>query len=81
MDSRAIGAFVEHVGRPLMEDARVLMETLQKLNLPLSERLIKRTCFYLGAMSLLKELIRSFTYIVIAGVLGRVAFQAILAYP
>ena len=64
-----------------MEDARVLIETLHKLNLPLSERLIKRTCLYLGTMSLLKELIRSFTYIVIAGVLGRVAFQAILAYP
>ena len=64
-----------------MEDARILIESLQKLNVPISERLIKRTAIYLGGMSLLKELIRSFTYILIATILGRVAFQAILAYP
>lgn len=80
MDIKQIGAFVEYVVRPLSDDWRQILEKMQELKLPITEKAIKQVCIALGFFNLIKEIIRSITYVVIAAVMGRVALAALLAY-
>lgn len=81
MESKQVAAFIEYVARPLMEDAKLILDSVHKLNIPLTEQMLKKAFICLGLLDLIKEIIRSATYIMIAILLGKIAFQAILAYP
>lgn len=61
-----IGAFIEYVARPMVEDIRFILDKAKELNLPISERLIIRVGASLAISHFLGECIRAATYIVIA---------------
>ena len=63
MDAKAIAAFVEYVGRPLLEDVRLILEKLEVLKLPIERQDIERAVKSLIVLHLVGEILRAITYI------------------
>lgn len=63
MDEARIAAFVEHVARPLTEDARLILDRIKELNIGLTQENVRKVCLMLGLWHITGELIRAATYI------------------
>ena len=66
MDLKTVGAFVEYVGRPLLEDARIVLEKLEALKLPIERADAERAVKVFIGLHLAVEVLRAMTYIVVA---------------
>ena len=70
-----IGAFVEYIVRPLVEDIRLILEKAKELNLPISEGLVKRVGAGLAISHLIGEVIRAVCYITITWIICQTTLQ------
>ncbi len=66
MGPKEIAAFIEYCGRPLMEDARIILEKLEGLKLPLDKPTIMKAVGGVVLLNLVGQIIRAVTYITIA---------------
>lgn len=70
LDQR-LAAFIEYVGRPLVEDCRKILEELSTLNIGLTRDMVREMCFALACWHIIGELIRACTYIGVAYLICR----------
>jgi len=62
MDTKALTAFVEYVGRPLLEDVRIILEKLEGLKLPIQRQDIEQAVKAIIALHLVVEVIKAATH-------------------
>lgn len=74
LDTR-IAAFVEYVGRPLLEDFRKCLEELRTLDLGLTQQTVKEVIFALGLWHLMGEVLRGLTLIAITWIICQTLLQ------
>ena len=65
MNLERIGAFLEYVMRPMVEDWRAILEQLKSLNIGITQQTVKEVTFALGLWHLAGEVVRAVTYIVV----------------
>ena len=65
MNLERIGAFLEYVMRPMVEDWRAILEQLKSLNIGITQQTVKEVTFALGLWHLTGEVVRAVTYIVV----------------
>ncbi len=81
MELKQIAAFAEYVIKPMGVDVREILDTVRKLNIPISTNLVKTVAMQLWLANLIREVIRGLTYIGVTWILAQAAAKVLAAYP
>lgn len=75
MSPEKLGAFIEYVCRPLLEDIRVIIEKVEELRLPIDGEVLEMIAKKMIAIHLLTEVIKGITAVSIGYMVCQAAIR------